>query len=429
MTEEHRKNLPMTSKAAEQKSRLLLQLLFATVFICGGIGLMFYLIKLRKPPKITAPPDPTPLVEVEQVQVQDVRMIVSGYGTVTPKVEVEIVPQVSGKIVWVNPQFKDGGFIRQGQKLLKIDPRDYELAVEQAEAAVAEATVFLDVEQSEAEVAKKEWSQLHGDTEPSSPLVLREPQIRQAQAKLKSAQAALATAKLNLVRTELSLPVDVRIVSETADLGQYLVAGRAVGTAYGVEAVEIELPLEDVELAWFEIPDDSMLSNGGNPSSKKTVAKVKAEFAGAEHTWDGYVVRTTGQVDTTSRMISVVIEVPEPFATSGGRVALLPGMFVQVLIEGDVLKDAVAIRRDVLRQGNKVWVVRDGRLYVQPLKIVRKDGNYAYAISGLDDGAIIVTSSLDTVTDGMKVRLTSEPGARLSQTDSNEAVESKAEAN
>ncbi len=387
-----------------------------------GILLMITLAKLRRPPQRVEKTALAPLVKVIQFNVQDIQMIVSGYGTVSPKIEVEIVPQVSGKIISVNPQFKPGGFVAAGKRLLKIDPRDYELVVQQAEAIVAEAVVKLDLEKAEAEVAISEWQQLNPDSEPASPLVLREPQIRQAQAKLESAKAQLAKAKLELERTELSLPIDVRIVSERVDLGQYVLAGQSLGTAYGIDAVEIELPLQDRELAWFDIPDNTVSFNGNAPSSKRTIAQVKADFAGTNHTWTGYVMRTTGQVDKTSRLISVVIEVPEPYNTSDGQPALLPGTFVEVLIVGNVLKGAIAVPRDAIRQGNKVWVVEEERLHIQPLEIARAERDFAYVISGLDDGAMIVLSSLDTVTEGMKVRSQLEmtaPAEQLNR-DSNE---------
>ena len=381
------------------------QMAISVGILIVGILLMFILVKLRKPPERIEQESLTPLVKVRQLDVRDIQMVVSGYGTVTPKVQVEIVPQVSGKVVSVNPQFKAGGFIRADEQLLKIDPRDYELAVRQAGAGVAEALVNLDMERAEAQVARQEWEQLHPNTEPVSALVLREPQIRQAEASLESAKAKLAIAELNLERTSLSLPVDARIISETVDLGQYVMTGQSVGTAYGVDLVEIELPLEDKDLAWFDIPENPVLLNDNKASTGSTIAYVKADFTGAEHIWTGYVTRTTGQIDKASRLISVVIEVPEPFNISKGRPALLPGMFVEVLIQGNVLKGVVAVPRDVIHDGNKVWLVNEGRLHIHPLEIVRADKDFAYVTSGLDDGAMIILSSLDTVVEGMKVRI------------------------
>jgi len=382
----------------------LLRVLLPLVIVLAGILLMFILVKSKKPPQRVRRSQPAPLVEVEQLSPRDVQMIVSGFGTVSPKVRVEIVPQVAGKIVEVNPQFKAGGFVKAGDRLLQIEPRDYELVLQQAEAVVADATVKLDLEKAEAQVARNEWKQLNPDTEPNSPLVLREPQIRQAQALLESAKAQLATAQLNLERTQLSLPIDAVIVSEKVDLGQFVSVGQSIGVAYGIESVEIEVPLEDEELAWFDIPGNPISLNGSGSSSATAVARVKAHFAGGEHSWAGYVRRTTGQVDRTSRLISVVVEVPEPFDNSDSKPPLLPGMFVEVLIEGRVLKNAVAVPRDAIHNGSDVWVVQNGRLRIKTLDIVRTDNEFAYAVSGLDDGAQIVVSALDIVTDGMEVR-------------------------
>ena len=398
-------------KPIQQNKRIpsgLIQMLLVVVILIVGILIAVVFIKLKKPPQRQEQTVLAPLVKVEHLDRRDIQMIIRGYGTVNPRLEVEIVPQVSGKVVWVNPQFKAGGFIRRGELILKIDPRDYELAVRQANAAVAEAQVMLDLEKAEAKIAKEEWLQLHPGQVPDSPLVFREPQIRQAEARLESANAGLATADLNLERTQLSLPVDAMIMSERVDLGQYVMIGQSIGAAYGIESMEIEVPLEDKELAWFSIPKSTISVNGiGNPA-KGAIARVQADFAGSSNVWQGTVVRTTGQIDKTSRLISVVVEVSEPFKDPGSKPPLLPGMFVEVLIEGNILKNAIAIPRDAMHNNNEVWMVRDDQLYIRPLEIVRADKNYAYAESGLNDGDMIIVSSLDTVTEEMKVRIQTE---------------------
>jgi len=278
----------------------------------------------------------------------------------------------------------------------------------------------LELEKAEAKVAIEEWRQLHPNEEPASPLVFREPQIRQAQAKLESAQAGSATASLHLERTQLSLPVDALIISEKVDLGQYVMGGQSMGVAYGIESVEIEVPLEDRELAWFDIFDNTVLFNNNTASAKSVSARVKADFAGAEHSWQGYVVRTTGQVDKTSRLISVVVEVPEPFKDSNSKPPLLPGVFVEVLIEGNVLKNAIAVPRDAIHNSNEVWVAKDGQLRIMPLDIVRADRDFVYAMSGLDDGDTIVVSALDTIVEGMSVRTQTESSTMLAEINKDE---------
>ncbi len=405
-----------------------LQALFAIVLLAGGIYGAITLVKMRKPPAKAEQEVLAPLVKTEQLRAADIQMTIEGNGTVKPRVEVDIVPEVPGKVVSIHPQMKVGGFIRAGETILQIDKRDYKLAVEQSNAVVAQAQVALDMEKAEAEVAKKEWEQLHPGTEPDSPLVLREPQIRQAEASLESANAQLATANLKLERTEVSLPLDILITSEKVDLGQYVNVGQSLGSGYGVDAVEIEVPLEDEELAWFDVFGGAVSVNGNGPSSKRTPVTVKARFAGAEHTWQGYVTRTTGQADRMSRMVSVVVEVAQPFDGPSGKPPLLPGVFADVIIEGRILKDAVAVPRDAIREGNKIWVVNDGRFHVRSLDIVRSDKDYAYAVSGLEDNTAIIVSSLDAAVDGMEVRTADEDGevAKSPGGDANQPSESEA---
>ena len=83
---------------------------------------------------------------------------------------------------------------------------------------------------------------------------------------------------------------------------------------------------------------------------------------------------------------------------------MLPGIFAGVLIEGKTLLDAVAVPRDAIREGNKIWLVNDNRLHIQPLEIVRADKDFAYVVSGLPNNANVVISSLDVATEGMEVR-------------------------
>ena len=406
---------PVIEQGMEKSPSRLRQLLIA-ISILALFGLLtFILIKSRKSPQRKEPEILAPLVMVEQLKAADIPMVIRAYGTVSPKVEVDIVPEVPGKVVFVNSELKAGGFIPAGDQILQIDTRDYKFAVQQADAVVADAQVKLEIEMAEAEVARRGWEKLHPDTEPNSPLVLRESQVRQMKAALESAKAQLETAKLRLERTALSLPFDALIISEKVDLGQYMVAGQPVAVAYGIDTVEIEVPLDDEELAWFDIFGDSASLNGNRALSRKTSAVVKADFAGAEHTWKGYVTRTTGQVDKMSRMISVVVEIPKPFERSNGRPPLLPGIFAEVLIGGKILKNAIAVPRDVIHDSNKVWVVKGDSLSIQSLDIVRADKDFAYAKASVDRNTTIVTSSLDTVMEGMKVRTQIEQTAITKQ--------------
>jgi len=382
----------------------LAQFLLAILVLAAGAGAALMLIKSKKPPKTVEKPIMAPLVETTRINQQDVPITIRAFGTAQPKVKVGIVPQVAGNLVYVNPAFRAGGFIKANQPIVRIDQRDYELAVEQAQAIVADAEVKRDLEQAEAGVALEQWKQLNPNKTPASTLVTRGPQMKQANAALKSAQAKLESAQLNLERTKVSLPIDTVILTAGVDLGQFVGVGQSIGSAYGIESVEVEVPLEDHELEWFDVPEGPPASNVKLTTMPKTAATIKADFAGAEHTWKGYVTRTTGQIDTVSRMVSVVVEVPEPFSKIDNRPPLMPGMFVEVRIKGKTLRKALRIPRKAVHNRNQLWVVRDNHLYIKTLDIVRTDRDFVYVVSGIKDKTVIVTSALDTATNGMKIR-------------------------
>jgi len=384
-----------------------LKIILPIAVLAAGVAGAVLLASSRKAPPRVEYVSPGPLVETETVHVADVPVVVEGHGEVVPKVSVEVVPQVTGRVVEVSQSMVAGGFFRAGETLFVIDPRDYELGVERAKAAVARAEVRLEQEKAEAEVARQEWAELHPGEEPPSGLVVREPQVRQAQAELEAARADLDAARLALERTRVSLPFDGVVVSENVDLGQFVTTGRALATVYGTEAVEVRVPLESRELTWFDVPRDG---RGQGPR-----AEVSASYAGTTYTWEGRVTRMEGQLDPTSRMAHVVGEVQTPFSGENGRPPLMPNTFADVKIFGKTLERVAPIPRYALREGRTVWVFADGVLQLRSVEVARADREKAYISRGLEDGDRVIISSLDAVTDGMVVRDAAEQDRKRMQ--------------
>ncbi|MCK5378518.1 MAG: efflux RND transporter periplasmic adaptor subunit [Acidobacteria bacterium] len=355
----------------------------------------------RRAPERHQKPVLGPLVEVITAQPTTVSTVVRGHGEVRAKTTVEIVPQVSGRVIAMHPGLVTGGHFRAGDPLLTIEPRDYELAVERARAAVARAEVGLEREQAEAEVALQEWDAIHPGEEPTSGLVVREPQVRQADAELAAAQADLSMARLNLERTTITLPFDGIVESETVDLGQYVTIGKKLATVYGTAVAEVRVPLAERELAWFRVPT--------RPGINGPPATVIANFGGVSQSWTGKVVRMEARVDTSSRMIPVVIAVANPFRTNGHDLPLLPGTFVKVEISGYDLEQVVSVPRHAIHEGNMVWIVVGENLKIVPVTTARIDLDTAYIAEGLQAGDQVVISQLDAVTDGMVVRTVETP--------------------
>lgn len=382
---------------------MIIQTLVALFVVVAGVGIFKKLASMRKQPVKKPHVVSAPLLNGQKVHSESMQMVVKGFGTVRPKIEVTIVPQVAGKVIDCHEDFVNGGFFRAEEALITIDPSDYKLAVENASSAVAQAQVILDKELAEQVVAFKEWAQLY-EGEPNSPLVRRDLQVNHAKAELKAAEARLDTSKLNLERTQIRVPFDGRISEESGDIGQFVTVGQPLATVYATDAMEIIVPLRDRELAWFDVPLG--YQNGEEKvSGKGSEVEVKADFAGGLYTWQGRVLRTEGRIDPMSRMVNIVVEVVDPFKLTNHRPPLVPGMFVEVNIKGREIADIIRVPRYAVHNRDEVWIEDDGVLRIIKAEIIRQDKEYAYVSSGISDGAVVVTSPLDAVTDGMEIRV------------------------
>jgi len=316
-----------------------LRALLAAIVLVLAIVATFILMELRKPPRPAEAEIAAPLPPAGGADVRKTPAVIQGWGVVSPKVEVEIMPEVAGKVTFIHSGLKAGGVIRAGERIVQIDPRDSELAVRQARAAVAEAQARLEGVTAEADVVRRDWRRLNSETEPDSPLVFREPQTRQARAALESAQARLAQAQLQLERTNISLPFDVLVAAKETDLGQYVTVGQPLAKAYGIDAFEVEVPFTEEDLAGLDALDAIFPVNANARETQRIPADVKMTFADREYTWRGYVLRVAGRVEGDSGRIPVVVEIPRPLETSNDKPPLLPGASVQVLVADGMPED------------------------------------------------------------------------------------------
>jgi membrane fusion protein, multidrug efflux system len=384
---------------SKRKSRVI-QFIVTVVFI--GIGAVVFVILSATKPKLerTRPPVPKPMVSVARIKMRPQVVIITGEGTVRPLREIQLVPQVNGKVVFTSRVLVDGGEFEKGDILLRIDPVDYQLAVTLAQARVKDSESKLKVSEEEAAVAREEWRLLYeadSKNRQIPTLVAKEPQLAAAKAKLAADRADLQKAELNLERTEIKAPFDGRVSKENVDIGQYVSIGQALATLFSTNQAEIVVPFQDEDLYWFHVPG---FTPGDQPGS---AVSVSARVAGRESVWAGRVVRAEGKLDERTRMINVVIRVNKPYET---KPPLAVGLFVGVEIEGRTMENAVKIPRTALRDNDVVWVVdQNGQLTFRPVNVARLTPDAALIAGGLEDGEMVVVSTLNAVTDGMTVRI------------------------
>ena len=385
-------------------NKILKRLLPIAILLLGVLAtiiLIYARPDVKKQPVEVIPP----LVRVLDVVKTEHRMVVTSQGTVTPKTESTLIAQVAGQIIKTSRSFAPGGFFNKGDVLVHIDPRDYELAVTRARAQVALAELRLAREQEEAEIARDEWQRI-GKGEPT-PLVLRMPQIKEAQAALDAARSTLQKAEIDLERTQIRAPYRGRIRIKNADVGQFVGPGTPLAVMYAIEYAEVRLPIPDAELAFLDFPVDF---RDARHSGKGPEVEISAEFAGTRHAWAGYIDRLEGEIDARSRMVHVVARIDDPYGkNSGNPIPLAIGLFVDARITGKVYQDIVALPREALRNENQVLVVDDeNRLYFRNVSVLRKDKDTIYIQHGLENGERVCLSPLEVVVEGMKVRTSSE---------------------
>ena len=340
------------------------QVVFTAGVILIGFLVFMALMATRSEVRRTKATLPPPLVSAIAADVGPRTVLISGEGTVRPLREIDLVPQVSGKIVYISPAMRDGGSFGKGETLLCIDPTDYELAVKSAEARVKDLESVLLLTIEEAEVALEEWKLSGGEGDEPPPLVAKKPQLEAARANLAAGEADLEKAKLNLERTTLGAPFEGRIIRKNVDIGQFVSVGQQLGSMYSTEAAEIAVPLTQEDLEWFYVPGFTPDGTG------ESTVTVYAEIAGRSLTWPARIMRAEGVLDERTRMVNVVVRVERPYDSVP---PLAMGLFVTIEIRGVEVPDAVWLPRSAVHEGgatqefNVFWPIGrdlDGR---QPL--------------------------------------------------------------
>ncbi|MGV1100800.1 efflux RND transporter periplasmic adaptor subunit [Thiovibrio sp. JS02] len=383
------------------------KILLPIAIILAGLVVTVLLIKGRPAPAKKVETDNGALVQLLTVKPRNLHLEIEGTGTVQPRQEVSITPQISGRVDFVDPRFVAGGFFQEGELFFTIEAADYALAVERARAALAQAEVALATAQGRAKIARLEWEQLKNQGQEANPLVLHEPQRKEAEAVLASARAALRQAELDLDRTRLTAPFNCRIRNESIDLGQYVKSGTGYAAIAGTDAAEIVVPLALPDMAWLNVPRAGQRNAEGE-------ATVLLTVSGREYSWPGRLVRSLGEADVQGRMSRVVVEVPEPYADSADqptRPELAPNTFVRVRLRGRALKEVFTLPRSALREGDTVWLMdRENKLRIRPVQVLRLEKERVLLGKGLSEGDRVVLTYLSGAADGMRLRPLEEAG-------------------
>lgn len=380
----------------------LLRLSSPILILAAGIGLYVYLVQNRPEAPRRAPPVVPIEVQVIRLQPEAYRVELRSQGTVRARTSSTLIPEVSGRIVWVSPDFREGGFFDEGDVLVKLDEIDYRTAVTIAEANLAEMRVQLAEEEARSMQARLDWDRL-GRSDTPSELVLRGPQLALARANVAASEARLAEARRNLERTRLVAPFAGRVLRQLADIGQVVNTNTVLAELFAVDYAEIRLPLNNRQFSFLELP---AVFSGPEAERPTVPVTLSARFGRELHEWEGRIVRIEGAIDTASRQIFVVAQVDKPYDISYIQ-PLKVGLFVEAAIEGRVLPDVYVLPRTALREARYVVTVNEEtntirRVAIDP--IWTTTDSVVFRSDQIEPGTMVSLTPLAIAVDGMTVR-------------------------
>ena len=368
----------------------IIPLIIVVVFIFGAAGLMATAPVLEPTAK---KPVPT-TVRIVEVEPKSVRLMVNSQGSVMPSTESQLIPEVSGRVVWMSPNLVAGGYFTEGQLLVRVDDVDYRNSLERAQATLERA-------EAEEQHARYEYQRLESLAERNltsrSQLENSLRAQRVAGANLRDARANYEQAQESLDRTQISAPFTGLVRSEAVDIGQFISRGSAIATLYASGQVEVRLPIADRQLAFLDLPPTL---RGELPEGLRPKVTLTTEYAGQQLVWQGEIVRTEAEIDVSSRMVQLVARVPN----IDGQTPLTVGLFVNAKIEGLLAEDIVTLPRSALRNNGQVLIVdTDNKLQFRTIKQLRLYQDNVLVKSGLSRGERVCLSPLQTAIEGMTV--------------------------
>lgn len=344
-------------------------------------------------------------VEASTFKADSYQVRLASRGTARPKFENGLVPEITGTVVGLSPNFVVGGSFEKGETLIELDRRDFEIAVIQAQANVAQASAGLQEEQARSKQAKADWKSLGRKGSPSA-LTARVPQVAAARAQLALANAQVQKAELDLDRTKVVAPFSGRVLEKAIDVGEFVNRGTTLGRIYATSALEVRLPMAASQLTHLDIPGMNRSGDNKDDGKASEPAKVtfRARVGNKDHEWTGRIVRSEG-IDTQTQQLHVVAQIDDVASASGENLRV--GQYLSAEIEARRLDNVFVLPRAAVREGGEIVLLDDnGAIQSKKVAVAWTDEEFAaipIAEADLPAEPVVVTTVLGTVIDGTEV--------------------------
>ncbi|HEY1608303.1 MAG TPA: efflux RND transporter periplasmic adaptor subunit [Paraburkholderia sp.] len=372
--------------AAPRPRRQWRYLIIAIVVVVLVTVVILHIVRHKKPAPVAA----AQVVTVASATLGTMPETLSELGTVTPVATVTVLPQLSGYLTAVG--YHEGQDVVKGQFLAQIDPRQYEISKQQAQAQLAKDQAALAQARSDL-VRYTQLNERHSIAEQT--YTDQRFLVQQDEAAVKSDEANIAQFNLDLAYCRITAPVSGRVGLQLVDPGNYVTAssqpGIAVITTMKPTTVEFSVPQNSLARVLARV-------NAG--------AKLPVEIYSSDNSQQlatGTVYAINNQMATATGTVTLRATVPNDDE------ALFPSEFVNVKLQVDTLQNAVLIPTPAVQTGapgSYVYLVNDANSTVSVHKVTPgpSDGTHTVITSGLSAGERVVTDGMDRLSDGAKIR-------------------------
>lgn len=390
-------------KTANKAWRFILPVLI----LIGAFVIALVLFKTAPSPQTRQKTERAVIVETTALSRTNLYVELTTAGTVSSERQIHLFPRVAGTVNWISPDFIPGGKFKTGEVMLEIDSADYQLALTNSMAALAQAEYALQLEMGMQAVAQHELeaarllnsSPLESTDEQ---LAARVPHLRLAQSNLASAQAMVKQAQLNLDRTKITAPFNAVILSKNVDIGSQVSTQTMLAELAGTDTYRISATIPAGSLQWINAAAAS-----NRPGSAALIKSVSGNDFNAE--WKGFVLRKMADVEPQGKLARILIEIPQPDAPYTGEGTLLIGAYVQALLKGSELINVFTIPRTALREGDKIWIAKpDNRLDIRKVDVIWSDRKHAVIENCGTEGECLIISDIGIPVQNMLLKLSGD---------------------
>ncbi|HEY0524169.1 MAG TPA: MdtA/MuxA family multidrug efflux RND transporter periplasmic adaptor subunit [Stellaceae bacterium] len=326
----------------------------------------------------------------------DMPIQLSGLGTVTPLATVTVRTQINGQLVQVF--FREGQTVQKGDPLAEIDPRPYQLALDQAQGALLRDQALL--ANAQIDLARYQ-TLLKQDSIARQQVDTQQALVRQYEGTVRADQAQVDNAKLNLVYCHITSPVSGRVGLRQVDAGNYV----QTGDANGIVVITQMKPITVI----FSLPEDNLPAIMKRLHAGATLPVTAFDRSGTTKLATGTLATVDNQIDTSTGTVKLRGQFDNEDE------ALFPNQFVNVQLLVDTLHDATIIPTSAIQrgaQGTFVYEIKpDDSVTARTIKVGPTDGERVAVTAGLEPGGKVVVDGADKLREGTKVTIPAAKGA------------------